>query len=348
MNESQNRELTLFAARVAVAVAITLGMVSLLALLWVAADVLLLGFAGVLLAVLLRGSANWLAARSPLGKGLSVTLVIIVLVLLVGAGIWIAASPVVREVDQLAETLVHSAAYLQQRLLMYEWGEWLVEQAETIDWGSRRMDLVGKTTGALSTAFGTVINLVVIGFLGLYLAIQPHIYINGALRLVPSAVRPRFREVLHEMGRTLRNWLIGILCSMTIVGIMSGVGLWLLKVPFALALGVMAALLCFVPYLGPIMAAVPAMLIAMIHGQEYALYVLALYFGIQMVEGYLLNPVIQQYAVSLPAALLLFAQVVMAILLGGLGVVLAAPIAATIMVAVKMLYVQDILGDQIT
>lgn len=348
MNESQNRELTLFAARVAAAVAITLGMVSLLALLWLAADVLLLGFAGVLLAVLLRGSANWLAARSLLGKGLSVTLVILVLVLLVGTGSWIAASPVVRQVDLLAETLVHSAAFLQQRLLMYEWGEWLIEQAQGIDWGSRRMDLVGKTTGALSTAFGTVLNLVVIGFLGLYLAVQPHIYIHGALRLVPKAWRPRLKEVLYEMGRTLRNWLIGILCSMTVVGLLSGVGLWLLDVPFALALGVMAALLSFVPYLGPIISAVPAMLIAMIHGQQYALYVVALYFGIHLVEGYLLNPLIQQYAIRLPAALLLFAQVMMAILLGGLGVVLAAPVAATMMVGIKMLYVEDILGDQIT
>lgn len=339
-------ELAWYTLRVVIAVGVAIGIVALLALLWLAVDVMLLGFAGVLLAVLLRGFANWLARHSRLTGQWSVLAVIVTLALLLGAVGWLSAPTVARQVDTLVRTLPHIAEYVQQQLRHYDWGEWLVEQIESIDWTSRRIDMVGKTTGALSSVFGTFVNVIVICFLGLYLAIQPHVYLEGAITLVPIPGRRRCRELLEEIGRTLHFWLVGTLVTMSAIGVLSGVGLWLLGVPYALALGLVAALLSFVPYLGPVLSVIPAMLIAMTKGPEYALYVAVLYLGIQFVESYLLSPVIQQFAVSLPAALILFNQIMLGILLGGMGVVLATPIAATLLVAVKMLYVEDILGDK--
>lgn len=336
-----------FALRVAVAVGICIAVISLLAMLWLALDVLLVGFAGILVAVMLRGLADLLSRHSFLRGGWSVLVVIVVLLSLLGAAAWFAATPVVTQLDTLTKMLPESAERMQQHLRAYDWGKWLVEQASSIDWMSRRLNLFGKMTGALTTAFGAVVNLMIIAFLGLYLALQPHIYIDGFIRLFPVARRQRMREVLHEIGRVLQWWLAGTACSMSVIGILSGVGLWLVGVPFALALGVMAGLLSFVPYLGPIVSALPAMAVGTTHGPQYVLYVAALYVGIHIVEGYLVTPAIQQYAVSLPPALLLFAQIMLGILVGGMGVLLAAPIAAVALAAVKMLYIEDVLGDQV-
>jgi predicted PurR-regulated permease PerM len=336
---------TSFALRVAVAVGIAIALVSLLAMLWLALDVLLLVFAGILVAVMLRGLADLLARHSFLRGGWSVLAVVILAISFLAAALWLAATPVVNQFDTLKTTLPQMAEQIQQQLWRYDWGQWLVEQALSIEWMLRRINLFAKMTGAISTAFGAVVNIVVMAFMGLYLAIHPDTYINGLIRLFPVARRQRMREVLQESGRILRWWLTGTLCSMTIIGMISGVGLWLLDIPFALALAVIAGLLSLIPYLGAIVSALPAMVVATTQGPEFALYVAGLYLGIHVIEGYVVSPVIQQYAVSMPPTLMMFAQIMLGILVGGMGVVLAAPIAAVALGAVKMLYVEDVLGD---
>nr|WP_281415424.1 AI-2E family transporter [Pelotalea chapellei] len=320
-------------------------MVAFLALLWYAVDMLLLGFAGVLLAVLLRAPANWLARHSPFSAGWSLLVVILALALLLGIAAWLVATPVLEQFSTLTNMLPDMADSALKQLHHYTWGDWVVGRVESLDWKSPRINLLGKMTGALSSVFGIFADIIIILFLGLYLAAQPETYINGIIKLVPISGRQRARQVLEQIGSTLQWWLLGILTAMSIIGILSGLGLWLMGIPFALALGLLAGLLAFIPYLGAIISAIPAMLVALALGPEHALYVAALYFGIHLVEGYLLNPLIQQYAVSLPAAVLLSAQVLFGILLGGMGIILAAPIAATILVAVKMLYIEDLLGE---
>ena len=207
------------------------------------------------------------------------------------------------------------------------------------------MNVLGRLTGALSTAFGFMADFAIIFFLGLYFAAQPGPYIRGLIKLVPVPGRPRAREVIRGIGHTLQWWLVGQLCSMTIVGVLTGLGLWLLGMPLALALAVLAALFSFVPYLGPIVSAVPAVLLAFTDSPQQALYVVLLYLAVQAVESNLLTPLVQQKAVELPAAMILFAQIMLGFLLGPMGVVLATPLAAMILVVVKMLYIEDTLGD---
>jgi predicted PurR-regulated permease PerM len=132
---------------------------------------------------------------------------------------------------------------------------------------------------------------------------------------------------------------------MVTIGVMVGLGLWLLGVPFAFALALIAGLLEFIPYVGPILSAVPALLVALAETPELALYVLMLYIGVQSIEGYVLQPLIQERAVYLPPAVLLLAQLVLGILVGALGVMLATPMTAAVFVMIRMLYVQDVLGE---
>jgi len=163
---------------------------------------------------------------------------------------------------------------------------------------------------------------------------------------VPLPARPRAREVLAELKRTLGWWLLGRLCSMLVIGTATGVGLRLLGVPLALTLGLIAALLSFVPYIGPILAALPAVLIGLTQGPLQAFHVLLFYVGLQTLESYLFTPLVQRRAIALPPALQLAAQVLAGVLFGVIGLALATPLTAAGQVLVRMIYVEGMLGDR--
>jgi hypothetical protein len=143
-----------------------------------------------------------------------------------------------------------------------------------------------------SGLLGALGDVRIITFVAIYFAAQPYTYIDGIVTLVPKRKRARAREVLDEIGTTLSKWLFGKACSMLVVGAATALGLWLLGVPLALILGIIAGLLDFIPYLGPLMAGVPAVLMA--------LYTIGLFAAIQLAEGYLLQPLVEQKTVNLP------------------------------------------------
>jgi predicted PurR-regulated permease PerM len=143
----------------------------------------------------------------------------------------------------------------------------------------------------------------------------------------------------------LRRWLVGQTLLAVCVAFLTGAGLLLIGAPFPFALALLAGLMEFVPYIGPFLAAVPAIMVGFAEAPDLALYVAALFVGIQLIESYVLAPLVQHRAVHLPPAAILFAQVLMGAIVGALGVAVATPLAAAIMVAVGMLYVEDALGD---
>ena len=132
---------------------------------------------------------------------------------------------------------------------------------------------------------------------------------------------------------------------MAVVGLITTIGLWLLGIPLASTLGLITGLFEFAPFIGPILAAVPAVLIAFTQSPMDALYVIILYIAIQQIEGYLITPYVQKRAVDLPPALTIFAQLLMGVLFGLFGLLLATPLVAASMVIVRMAYIEDVLGD---
>jgi len=328
---------------VATVTAVVLGLV----FVWYAVDVLLLIFAGVLLAVLLRGVSDWLSTHTPLSPGWALTIITLGLLAAIGAGVWLLAPGLAEQVTQLQQSLPAAVERVQERVAQYGWGQQLIEQAPSpstlIDTPG---DALAQATGVFSTTLGALFNLFIIVFVGLYLAADPRLYTHGLVRLVPHRRRGRARAVLSAIGNTLWWWLIGRLLAMVIVGVCTGVGLWLLGVPLAFTLGLLAALFDFIPNIGPILAAVPAVLLALLDSPTQALYVLVLYLVVQQVESYLLTPIIQQRTVKLPPVVTIFAQVSLGVLLGGLGLILASPLAAVVLVLVRMLYVEDVLDDR--
>jgi predicted PurR-regulated permease PerM len=130
---------------------------------------------------------------------------------------------------------------------------------------------------------------------------------------------------------------------MAIIGVLTTAGLWILGIPLALALGIIAALFTFIPNIGPLLSAIPALLLGLMDSPQQALYIGALYVGIQTVESYMITPLIQKKTISLPPALTLSSQVLLGVIFGGLGVALATPMTAVALAATRMLYVNDAL-----
>jgi predicted PurR-regulated permease PerM len=331
-------------------VLIVLGLVTLFAvaglLAWAATEVLLLAFAGLLLAVFLRGLADLLGRATGLSAGWSLTVVVIALGALIGAGGWFLASEVADQFQQLSESLTTSAENLREHLRGHPWGRRVLDGASGPELIAGRADVLGRVTGVVSSTLGFAANVLVIVFVGLYVAADPATYRDGAIRLVPPRWRGRAGEVLDAADVRLRWWLIGRLLSMAVVGGATTAGLALLGVPMALALGLLAFVMDFVPYIGPWVAAVPALLVASTISPMTTVYVAALYLVIQGLEGYVLAPLVEGGAANLPPALTILALVLLGLLAGVLGVALATPLTVVFLVAAQKLYVQDTLGDR--
>ncbi|HZW03778.1 MAG TPA: AI-2E family transporter [Anaerolineaceae bacterium] len=327
-----------------------LGLLFLLAgtVVWMAYDALLLVFACILVAVLLYDLSCRLMKWLPVPRGVALGLVVLLFFLVLGLGGWLMAPQVAQQANELADAVPKSFDRLRTALEEHKLLRSLAVNLPSTEKLMERVSSVLPQAGLFfSGMLGVIGNVAIIAFVGTYFAAQPRVYIDGAVTLVPHRKRERVRQVIEELGATLGQWLFGKMVSMLIVGVVTGVGLALLGVPLALVLGILAGLLDFIPYLGPIMAGVPAVLLALSESPTQALYVILLFLGVQVLEGYLLLPLIERRTVSLPPALTIIMQVLLGTVFGLAGVALATPLTAVLMVVVTMLYVQDVLGDPV-
>jgi predicted PurR-regulated permease PerM len=322
-----------------------IGLVVVVLLLWKISTVVLLIFCGCLAAIFLRSLADFVTARVSVSNGLALSLVLATLVLIAGLMIYFVGQPLVDQMTELAEKAPRALRTLRDQGAETRWGKWLLNEAPQSmdDLPVPKDSLAQHASNAAGTTMSGLAGLLVIIFISLYLAFDAERYVAGTVRLVPPRRRERLREVLTEVGTALRWWLLGKIISMILVGAATTLGLWLLEVPLAFALGILAALLTFIPNFGPIVSAIPALLLALVESPLVAAYVIVLYVGIQFVESYLITPLIQQRAVSLPPVMTISAQIAMGILFGGLGVIAATPLTAALLVFVKRLYVEDVL-----
>lgn len=326
-------------------VGIGVSVVVVLVLLWYAIDVFLLLFIGIFLAVLLRAPADWLAARTGWSDGVTLGLVIFVLAALVAVSGFFFGRTIVDQSWELTRQLPKVVDKVRERLRQTEYGSQIAKATESPP-PEASAQVLGRGLRLVGSTFAAFGSLVVVIFLGIFLAWQPGAYRNGFVRLFPQKRRKRAKEVLDAVGYMLKRWLVGQVVLMTIVGTLTWIGLQALGVQFALPLALFAGLAEFVPYVGPIVAAVPAVLVALAESPELAIWVTGLYIVIQSLESYLLTPIVQHRAVYLPPALLLFSQVILGVTAGPLGIIVATPLAAAGLVTVNMLYVEDVLGDK--
>ncbi len=321
--------------------------VLLLLMVWFSVRVWLVVFAGILLAIFLRTLADWVSARTRLPPLASLAIVMVGLLGLGALAGWLMAPPLSVQINELTQQLPQAIKDLQQRFEKSGLGRYLPGALPS---ASDLLAHAGKAASKIADIFSVTLEAVtgaiLILFLGIYFAAGPQTYIDGFVRLFPVAKRDRTQQVLAELGSILRYWLVGQIISMIVVGVLIGVGLQLLGVPLPLALGLLAGLLEFIPIFGPWIAATPAVLLAFLSGPFEALYVVLLFIGVNFVESHLLIPVIHRFAVSVPPALMAIALVLMSVLFGFLGLFLATPLTAALLVLVRTVYVEDVLGDR--
>ena len=312
---------------------------------WQLSFVLLLGFAGVLIAVLLRNAAAALTRILPISVGVALLLVGLALAAVVALIVLTIGPRVLTQLGALAQELPAALQRIEELLGEHTWGRFILERIPEPNENRPAWNVVGTITGTLSSALGIVGNLVVLVTTGIYLAVDPGLYRRGFLHLLPMDARPRVAAVLDTVGETLWRWLLGQFFAMAVVGVLTGTGLWLLGSPLPLALGIIAGLTNIIPYLGPFISAVPAIAIGLLQSPTDALYTGLLFLVVQQLEGDVLTPMIQKRATEMPPVLTILGVVGFGVLFGFMGVLLATPLLLVIIVCVRMLYVEDVLGD---
>lgn len=327
-----------FAERVIIALAILgLGL-----LLWQLRGLIILVFGAILFAVILRIIANPLKRRFGLPDGVALLAAVLFVFGLFAIAFALFGAEVARQAQILSDSLPQAWEAVQARLqsmgLFAPFQEWLASLR-----GASGSGVLSSLSNLLVSVGSAVTDTILVIVGGIFLAADPDLYRRGLVKLVPEPARSRLGQALDDCWSALRLWLLARLATMVIVGVMTGIGLAVLGIQGALTLGILAGFLDFVPFVGPIIAAVPAVLLALASDPVTAIWVIALYLLIQQIEGNVITPLFQKRAVELPPALLLFALVASGLMFGIAGILFAEPLTVVLYVLVKRLYVRDAL-----
>ncbi len=318
---------------------------TLVAVAWQLIDILVLLFGAVLLAIGLCAATRVISQQTRLNRSLALVTVLALGLFIFGGVSWVFGSTVSGQLDAVAQKVPAGFDLFTTWIRDNPYGQQLMAQirgANVVGATGWATSLATVAAGFLTQAIGyTIIAL----FTAIYLAAEPERYCQLCLRLVPAESRPSAKHLFSETTSVLERWLLGQIVVMAAIGVLTGIGLWLLGIEAPFALGLMGGLLCFIPFVGAILAAVPATLMALTQGPAYAIAVICMYGFVHFVEGDFITPMVQAKATSFPPVLALLSTLAFSILLGPIGVLLAAPLTLFMLVALEVLYVQEGLGE---
>ena len=310
------------------------GMAAIVLIVWFAWKVLLDIFLGILVGIALKAIVVWVQRKAGLSSRLSYILVLLSAVCIIGVIAWLLAPRVASQASEIISQLPRALERLEHNMETRGWGHIL----DPVLLSGFTASSASKIGNGLLVIGGAVIVAIVVG---LYSAADSAFYVRNALRVVPQRHRERVAGLLEEIQDTLERWILGQLVPMTVLGVATMIGLWLMHVPLAFTLGLFTGLMIFIPYIGAIVAGIPPALIALLQSPMKMVLVLAFYIGVHCAEGYVLTPLVQRRAVRLPPVLTIVAQLFMWEIAGILGVVTATPLAAAALVMVKHLLLQE-------
>jgi predicted PurR-regulated permease PerM len=299
-----------------------------------------------LFSVIISGPVDYLERRG-VSRGVGTLAVLGSLVLVLGVAGTALAPTIEEQARELAETFPELLANAEDLVAQLR-GAMGLETSFGLDpqnvLDSARNFLSGGALATVANVGASVANVVsfvvVIVIATVYAVARPWPLINGFVALFPAGRRQRVREILREMYETVQRWFLGQLASMTIIGVLSTVSLYLIGIPFALLLGIFSGLVSFIPFLGPLISVVPPVLLALIGDPIDALWVVLAYAGIQTIESYLIYPLVMSRAVSLHPAVVMFVLLIMGTLFGFVGVLLAVPLVTALQVLLRELWIE--------
>ncbi|GAB5522046.1 MAG: AI-2E family transporter [Rhodothermales bacterium] len=306
------------------------------------AKVLLVLFGSILFAILIDSLTRAARKAVPLNRTAMLIMTVLSIVSVVGGTIWLMGPGIVAQLSELTVKIPEALGAVQAWLAERPWGEGLAQQIATLETAGE--DSVERVTQALASVATSITYTVLIVIIGFYLALHPHRYVDGFMHLIPRTSRVAIKTVLDALRRSLGWWLIGRGASMLVVGTLITLGLWIIGMPLALSLGFIATLLCFVPYIGPVLASVPALLLALVEGPQMLALVGIVYWVVQFLETNFITPLIEDRAVSLPPALTIATQLIMGTLVGLAGLLVATPLLLCLIVIIQVLYIRGALG----
>jgi len=306
---------------------------------------LLLIFAAVTIAAVFDTLSTFVTRMTGIGRRYALTAaVFIVLAVFVGS-FALFGTQLVREFDTVREMLPGALRSVEGFLDEYGLGD---RARELVASGTSDVSQLVSRAGGYAIAAGSgLADFVLVLVAAIFLASDPGVYRRGLLMLLPGKAEPPVSAALDDARSGLSGWMLGQLVSSLVVGVLTWIGLLVLGVPASGGLAIIAGLLDVIPMIGPVIAGVPAVLLAFTVSPTAALWTVILFLLIQQLQGNFLQPMIQKHSVDVPPALLLFALVAFGLLFGFLGVVLAAPLTVVVFVMVRRLYVQTILGKSI-
>ena len=331
--------------------AIVFGVLIALQFLWLARSIFIITFLGVLLGLAMSRAVDGLE-RIHIRRGIGAALVLLVAVAAF-AGVIAMIGPSIREqTRELSRELPKAMQSIEAAVNRtpvknivsppQQGGGGLTERvAKEMRSATRFLfPIVSSFLGALG-------GVVIVLFIAMYVAAEPGLYRKGILHLVPHKHRERAEEWLSTLRDTLRQWLIARLIAMVLIGVITGAGLALIGIKGAIALGVLAGLLEFVPFFGPIASAIPAVAVALADSPDKALWVIGLYLVIQQLEGNVITPLLLKKRIDVPPVMTVVAVAALGMVFGVLGMLIAEPLLAAVLVTTKMLYVVDVVGDEV-
>jgi predicted PurR-regulated permease PerM len=311
-------------------------------LIWFLFDVILIVVGAILIAVLLRLVAEpfirWGKLPEPVALILSGAFTIAV----VGGAGYLFGSQIEAEFNDVVQRANDALTQIMKQLQGSQSGKLVLAHIQ----GGSGFSLPSVLGSLFTVSVRFLEGLVVTVIGGFYLAAQPELYRSGLAKLFPRRLRKEANETLYDIGLALRLWLIADLIQMVVIGMLTTGAVWLIGLPSPLALGVIAGLAEFVPYLGPIVAAIPAILVAATQGMDAVLWTAIAYLVIHQIEGNVVAPLIQRQLIFIPPAVMLLAIVTVLFVFGDFSVIFAGPIAVIIFVAVNKLYVRDSLHEE--
>ncbi len=305
--------------------------------LWKLADLLLLVFACALIALIFFNLARWIVDRTGLNFGLALAVSVVGILTALTGAFWFFGNSLSNEFAELAQRLPQAWEVFRARFAETPIGaEFFRRAGDLVPSGQT---IVGFATG-LVTSLGTIVSalaIVIVG--GIYLAAQPRLYGKGVIMLTPHAARGKMTRTFMAVADSLNAWLVGQGIGMVFVGVASTIGLSVIGLPAAPAIGLVAGLCEFVPYLGTVVVVIPSVILAFGQSTTMGIWTIVVLVAVQQIQGNLVMPLLQSRMVELPPALTIFSLVALGVLLGPVGVILATPLTVVAMVMVKSLYV---------
>ncbi|WP_121117900.1 AI-2E family transporter [Croceibacterium ferulae] len=317
---------------------------------WLLVDLsqfLLLIFAAVVLACIFDALADGIGRLTGLkSRGITLTIAVLVLLLVFIGAFVLFGAQFAQEMNTIGESIPPALEQIEGLLRRLGYGGTLTGLLEQ---GTQDLSSIASRVGTYALAVGSGLTDFVLVFVAaIFIAADPGLHRRGLVLLMPRPAEQPAREFLDDCGNGLRGWMLGQAVSSVLVGALTWAGLALLGVPAAGGLGLIAGLLDVIPLVGPVLAGIPAVLLAFTVSPMTALWTVGLFLVIQQLQGNFLQPMIQKRAVNVPPSVLLFAVFGAGVLFGGLGVLLAAPLTIVLFLFVQRIYVRDLLGKDIT